>query len=83
MNKPFFDRLLFPLIAVAATWGVLSFYQPTNAQQRGPTQPFANSVEQRSEMNQHLKAIVDLLTEQNDLLRSGKLRVVVDNSASK
>lgn len=83
MNLRSFDRLLFPLIAVAATWGVLSFYQASIAQQKGPSQPFANSVEQRLEMNQHLKSIVDLLTEQNDLLRSGKLKVVVDNSASR
>ncbi len=82
MNNPHFNRLLLPLIAVVATWGVLSFYQSSNAQQKGPSQPFANSVEQRLEMNQHLKSIVDLLTEQNDLLRSGKLKVVVDNSAS-
>jgi hypothetical protein len=83
MNYRHLNNWLVPLAAVVATWGVLSFYQPSNAQQKGPSQPFANAVQQRSEMVEHLKAIEALLTEQNDLLRSGKLRVIVGNSASK
>ena len=83
MNFYPLNRWLVPLAAVVATWGVLSFYQPSTAQQSGPTQPFANSVQQRMEMVEHLKAIEALLTEQNDFLRSGKLKVVVENSPTK
>jgi hypothetical protein len=67
------------LVAANALFlGVLSFYQTTDAAQRtGGELPFANSVEQRMEMISHLKEIRDLLKEQNELLRSGKLKVVV------
>jgi hypothetical protein len=57
---------------------VLSFYQTSNAQQRtGGEAPFANSVEQRIEMVNELKEIKNLLKEQNALLRSGNLKVIV------
>jgi len=78
MARARINSWLFPLVAVAATWGVLSFYQSSSAQQRGATQPFANSVEQRMEMISHLKSIEQLMREQNELLRSGKLKVVVE-----
>ncbi len=62
--------------------GVLSFYQPTSAappaRKRG--EPFANSVTQRGEMITELKAIRALLQEQNALLRSGQLKVIVGNA---
>jgi len=77
------NRWLIPVASAVATWGVLSFYQPTIAQQKGPAQPFANSVQQRSDMVEHLKAIEALLIEQNDLLRSGKLKVIVEQSTNK
>lgn len=58
---------------------VLSFYQTTDAAQRGTSSgpPFANSVQQRAEMIKTLGDIRELLKEQNALLRSGKLRVVI------
>ena len=58
---------------------VLSFYQTTDAAQRkvSPSPPFANSVEQRAVMIKTLGDIKELLKEQNALLRSGKLKVVV------
>ncbi len=61
---------------------VLSFYQTTDAAPRPPSRspsrpPFANSVEQRMEMINLLKEIRDQLKQQNALLRSGKLQVVV------
>ena len=77
------NRWMFPMATAAVITGVLSFYGSSIAQQRGPTQPFANSVQQRMDMVQHLKAIEDLLREQNDLLRSGKLKVVVEQTTGK
>jgi len=65
------------LAANAAIWCVLSFYGSTEAAPRTDNQPFANSVEQRFEMIRELKQLNTLLREQNALLRSGKLQVVV------
>ena len=57
---------------------VLSFYQADAATPRGGGKPpFANSVEQRMEMIRLLRDIKDELKQQNALLRSGKLKVVV------
>lgn len=56
---------------------VLGFYRPTSAAPPQDTQPFANSVEQRAEMIAQLKDILAELKEQNALLRSGNLKVVV------
>lgn len=59
-------------------WCMLSLQQPSVAAPAKETQPFANAVEQRFEMIQHLRDISAQLKEQNALLRSGNLRVVVD-----
>ena len=57
---------------------VLSFYQTTDAAgPRNNPPPFASSIDQRIEMNRHLRDIKNLLKEQNALLRSGKLTVVL------
>ena len=56
---------------------VLSFYRTTDAAPAKGYPPFANSVEQRVEMVGQLREIKELLREQNVLLRSGKLKVVV------
>lgn len=57
---------------------VLSFYQTSHAQQKtGGEPPFANSVQQRAEMVSELQEIKNLLKEQNALLRSGNLKVVI------
>ena len=56
---------------------VLSFYRTTDAAPAKGYPPFANSVEQRVEMVGQLREIKELLREQNALLRSGKLKVVV------
>jgi large-conductance mechanosensitive channel len=62
---------------------VLSFYRTSDAATKPAQEPFANSVEQRIEMNNHLREIRDLLKEQNALLRSGTLKVVVAESAKR
>lgn len=54
---------------------VLSFQRNTEAQSR--TEPFVNSGQQRLEMINVLKEISTELKEQNALLRSGQLTVVV------
>jgi DNA-binding sugar fermentation-stimulating protein len=54
---------------------VLSFYRSSTAAPAAA--PFANAVTQRGEMIKHLKELNSLLKEQNALLRSGKLKVVV------
>jgi len=58
---------------------VLSFNQTPAAAQRatGGKPPFANAIEQRMQMINHLAEIKELLKEQNALLRSGSLEVVV------
>ena len=56
---------------------VLSFYQTTSAQPPQAKEPFANSVEQRMEIVKLLTDIRDQLKEQNALLRSGELKVIV------
>ena len=65
------------VIANVACWGVLSFYQTTTAAPPAAGQPFSPPAKQRAEMIAELQAIADLLEEQNALLRSGKLTVVV------
>ncbi|MCA9247864.1 MAG: hypothetical protein KDA42_12130 [Planctomycetales bacterium] len=57
---------------------VLSFYRHGNAAPPAVTgQPFANSITQRKEIVDELREIKALMREQNTLLKSGKIRVVV------
>lgn len=63
--------------------GVLAFYQPGNAAQPNAKEPFANSVEQREAMITELKQMNAQLKEQNALLRSGKLKVIVSLDGKK
>lgn len=71
-------------IGVAVVCGVLSLHRGTSAAPRGDQQPFGNSLEQRQEQVSQLKEICELLKAQNTLLReqnallsSGRLQVVV------
>lgn len=66
--------LLF--IAIAVCYGVLNLL-PSHAAPAAGGQPVANPAEQRMEMIAELKEIKALLKEQNALLRSGNLKVVV------
>jgi hypothetical protein len=74
-------RTVWALLLAAnfACWGVLGFYETTDAAPRSDAgkPPFANSVEQRFQMIQELQEIKQLLREQNALFRSGGLKVVV------
>lgn len=57
--------------------GMLGFYQTTTAAPPQAQEPFANAVQQRFETIDVLREISSLLKEQNALLRSGKLEVVI------
>jgi len=56
---------------------ILNLCQATTAATPKGEQALANPVEQRAEMIVELKEIKELLKEQNSLLRSGTLKVVV------
>ena len=78
-------RALWAMLVVANVlfYCVLSFYGTSDAaQMRGKPakEPFANSVQQRADMIAQLREIKTLLKEQNALLRSGKLKVVIEES---
>jgi hypothetical protein len=55
-------------------WGVFGAYQISQAQSKGGQLPFANSIEQRSDILRELKDIKDLIKEQNALLREGAVK---------
>jgi hypothetical protein len=59
------------LFANVVALGVLGFYSTLGAAPQAGQPPFANPVEQRSDMVRELREIKDLLKEQNALLRSG------------
>jgi len=73
MKRPSGWALL--LAANVLGYCMLSFYQTTAAAPAGV--PFPNSTELRVEMIDQLKEIKDLLKEQNALLRSGEIKVVI------
>jgi hypothetical protein len=60
---------------------VLCFYQPGQAAPKESAEPFANPTEQRAETVKLLKEISAQLKEQNALLASGKLQVVIHDEA--
>jgi hypothetical protein len=70
-------RWTWLIVANVLLFCVLGFYWSSDAAPPKAKQPFANSVEQRMEMIKELREIKVLLKEQNALLRSGKVRVVV------
>ena len=84
MRRLMQNGLILLLAVNIAGWAVLGFHRTREASAQAPLaptspprQPFANSVEQRIETVKHLQEIANLLREQNELLRSGDLRVVV------
>lgn len=64
-------------LCVGALCCVPGVLQSSWAAPKGPQLPFANSVEQRGDFIRELKEMNSLLREQNALLKSGRLRVVV------
>ena len=74
-------RLAVAAVLIVAGLCVLGLYETSSAAPRGDNEPFANSVEQRAEMIVQLREISALLKEQNALLKSGQLTVVVAPAA--
>ena len=76
-------RNLWPLVLIVNVLClcVLSFYRPSPAAPKQPT-PFANPVGQRSEIIEQLKELNRLVRQQNALLSSGQLKVVVVDKRS-
>ena len=68
--------LMLLVIANVLCYCVLSFYQ-TGAAQSGSRPTLANPVEERKEVISNLEEIKNLLKEQNALLRSGQVKVIV------
>lgn len=77
MKLPISFRWTALVAANVLGWCMLSFHQPTSAAPAKEGAPFANSVEQRFEMIAQLREINAQLKEQNALLRSGALRVTL------
>jgi hypothetical protein len=72
-----------PGTLIAALVCVLGFQQTGSAQPKPTHEPFANSVAQNAEMIQLLREINQNLKEQNELMKSGTMRVVVDVAKKK
>lgn len=71
-------KWIMAAVGLAVVACMLGLWQSSSAAERtGGEPPFANAVEQRQESNALLREIRDLLKEQNTLLRSGKVQVVV------
>jgi hypothetical protein len=67
------------VIANACALGVLGFYSTLGAAPQAGQPPFANPVEQRSDMVRELREIKELLKEQNALLRGGASKTDASN----
>jgi hypothetical protein len=65
------------VIANVLCYCVLSFQQTSNAQMSSPRPTLANAAEERKELISNLEDIKNLLKEQNALLRSGQVKVIV------
>jgi hypothetical protein len=69
--------IMLLVIANVLCYCVLSFYQ-TGAAQSGAARPtLANPAEQQQEIISNLEQIKNLMKEQNALLRSGQVKVIV------
>ncbi len=77
MRKQPQRSLLILVVLNVVSLCVLGFYRTSDAAQRQAPKQFANPVEQNFEVINQLKRLNDLVKEQNELLRSGKLGVVV------
>jgi len=81
-TRQFFSAAI-PSTVVAVICCVLGFQRTGSAQPKPTHEPFANSVAQQAEMIQVLREINQQLKEQNELLKSGTVHVVVDIAKKK
>jgi len=66
------------IVANVLLYCVLNFYETCSAQSKDSgVRTFANAIEQRFEMLDQLTEIKNLLKEQNRLLKSGNIKVIV------
>jgi hypothetical protein len=68
---------LFLVILNVMFYCVLSFHQTSDAQMSSPRPTLSNAPEERRELVSNLEEIRNLLKEQNALLRSGQVKVIV------
>ncbi len=71
------NRFLALVVLNVGFWCVLGFQQSTSGQPDPPKLPFANAVEQRFQTIHELQEIKLLLKQQNELLTSGKLQIML------
>ena len=69
--------LMLLVIANVLCYCVLSFYQTSVAQNSAPRPTLADPTVERKQMEVQLEEIKALLKEQNSLLRSGQVKVIV------
>jgi hypothetical protein len=69
--------MMLLVVANVMCWCVLSLYQMGVAQTGSPPPTIANPVEQRKEMVDNLEQIRNLLKEQNEMMRTGQVKVIV------
>ena len=77
MKTAFSSRWVAPLLGGALLFCVLGLYERTIAQTRETKPPFANAVDLQVQVIDQLKELNGLLKEQNALLKSGTLQVVI------
>ena len=80
MFRPSHAGWIMLIIVNALLWLAFAGTLPVNAEQRRGSTPNANPAAQRAEMVRELSEIKRLLQEQNQILRSGKIKVVVNDS---
>jgi hypothetical protein len=80
MKAVFRSRWTWLALGNAAALCVLSFYGNLGAAPQAGQPPFANPVEQRSDMVRELREIKELLKEQNALLKGGATKTNASSS---
>lgn len=75
--------LMLLVIANVLCYCVLSFYQTGAAQNSSPLPTLADPTVERRRMENQLEDIKTLLKEQNALLRSGQVKVIVTEMPKK
>lgn len=72
-------RWTLVVAANVVAWCMLGLMRQTDAQPPSTGAPFTDAVEQRNEIISQLKQLNGLVKEQNALLRSGQLHVVLSD----
>jgi hypothetical protein len=81
MKRAYCSRWVLLIAANALVLCMLGFYRTGGAAPQAGQPPFANPIDQRSDMVRELREIKELLKEQNALLRGGASKVDVNIAA--